>query len=127
VTPAGVIGPVVLSGDGSSVAALNNGNIVIYDVETGDPRTAGGEAEPGRLLRWSNDQEFVYVMELRPAGGRLFRRSLITGERVFMREIFAPDQAAVTRFEPWVSRDGETYAYSLDRSLNSLYVLEGIR
>jgi len=39
----------------------------------------------------------------------------------------APDPAAVTRFEPWVSRDGEAYAYSLDRVLNSLYVLENVR
>jgi WD40 repeat protein len=127
VTPAGVVGPVVLSGDGRSVAGIEDGRIVIYDVDTGDSRPAAGSPEPGRLMRWSNDEEFVYVMELQPAGGRLFRRSLITGERTFMREIFAPDQSAVSRFEPWVSRDGESYAYSLDRGLLSLYVLENIR
>jgi hypothetical protein len=44
-----------------------------------------------------------------------------------MREIFAPDQSAVSRFEPWVSRDAESYAYSLDRQIMSLYVLENIR
>jgi hypothetical protein len=127
VTPIGVTGPVVLSPDGRSVASNEARGLMIYDVDSGTVRAAPGGTDPGRLLRWSNDDEFVFVLDTDVAGGRLSRRSLVTGERIYMYDLRMPDPAGVTRFEPWVSRDGQVHAYGLDRILNNLFVVEGLR
>ena len=51
---------------------------------------------------------------------------MVTGEREFFREVRVPDPAGVTRFDLWLSRDGESYAYTLDRWLTDLFVIENV-
>jgi hypothetical protein len=48
----------------------------------------------------------------------------MTGARGFLREIRVPDPAGATRFDLSLSRTGEAYAYSLDRWLTNLFVIE---
>jgi hypothetical protein len=127
VTPPGVTGPLVLSPDGRHVASNDPGGLAVYAVDTGDVHEVPGGPDPGRLVRWSNEDEYVYLIELQTAGGKLFRRSVITGEREYVRVIRAADPAGVTRFEPWVSRDGQAQAYTLDRVRTNLFVHEGLR
>jgi hypothetical protein len=117
----------VLSPDGRYVASNEADALIVYDVDTGATREVPRGPDPGRLVRWSNDPDVVYVMEIGATGGRLYRRNIVTGERRFVRDIRITDPAGITRFEPWVSRDGQSYAYGLDRALANLFVLRNIR
>ena len=75
----------------------------------------------------THDGAGLYFVEPEAASTRLYRRDLATGERRFLREVRAPDPAGVTRFDLHVARDGEAYAYTLDRWLTNLFLLENIR
>jgi hypothetical protein len=125
-TPPGVTGPLVLSPDGRHVASNGAAGLIIYTVGSDETRTVPGGADGRRPVRWSTDDEFVYEMGLGAAGGSLYRRSVVTGQSEFLRDIRVADVAGITRVEPWVSRDGQAYAFGLDRMLTNLYVLENV-
>ncbi len=127
VTPEGITGPLVLSPDGRHVASNEAPGLYVYAVDTQERREIAGGRDPGRLARWSADGEALYFVELEAASARLYGRDLATGERSLVREIRAPDPAGVTRFDLYVARDGEAYAYTLDTQLTNLFLLENVR
>ena len=127
VTPDGITGPAVLSPDGRFVASNEPDGLFVYGVDSGERREAPGGRDEGMLARWSADPEFVYLVEPEGVGATIVRRSLRTGDREVVREVRAPDPAGVTRFDLWVARDGEAYAYQLDRFLTNLFLLENLK
>ncbi len=126
VTPEGVTGPVVLSPDGRYVASNERDGLFVYAVDAGERRAAPGGPDPGVLKRWSLEEDVVFLVEPDGAGARLVRRNVATGERELVREIRVPDPASVTRFDLHVARDGEAYAYTLDRSSSNLFLIENL-
>ena len=126
VTPVGVAGPFVLSPDGRFVAGQESDGLYVYSVDTDERRRLPGERDPGMLARWSDDQQSVYLVEQEGAAASIYERSLETGKRTLVRRIRASDPAGVTRFALWVARDGEAYAYTLDRVLTNLFLLENV-
>ena len=125
ITPEGVTGPVVMSPDGRFVASNETEGLFVYPVDGGDRREVPGGPDVGKLARWSSNREVVYVLEQDGTSARVFQRDIVTGEREF-REVRAPDPAGVTRFDLRISRDGEAYAYSLDRWLTNLFLIENV-
>jgi WD40 repeat protein len=121
-----VTGPVVLSPDGRFVASSATGGLVIYPVDGGSPIDVPGDPETGKLVRWSSDPDVLFVLEQDGAGATVYKRNITTGDRSFFREVRVPDPAGVTRFDLWLSRDGETYVYTLDRWLSNLFVIENL-
>jgi serine/threonine protein kinase len=126
VTPEGVAGPVVLSPDGRFVASNEAEGLVLYTVGSSDRRLAPGGRDPGRLARWGFDQDYVFLLEPRATGAGVYRRSLVTGLREHLHDVDVPDPAGVTRFDLWIARDGQGYAYTLDRILSNLFLVRGI-
>jgi hypothetical protein len=124
ITAEGVTGPVVMSPDGRYVASNEARGLMVYAVETGSQTQVPGSAEPGKLVRWSSRPDVVYVVEQSGAGASVYERNIMTGARGFLREIRVPDPAGATRFDLSLSRTGEAYAYSLDRWLTNLFVIE---
>jgi eukaryotic-like serine/threonine-protein kinase len=127
ITPEGVTGPAVLSPDGRFVASNQPEGLFVYNVDTGERREVPGGKDPGMLARWSAADGVVYLVEQDGAGATLVQRNLQTGRREKLRDIRAPDPAGVSRFDLWVSRDVTSYAYTLDRILTNLFLLEGLR
>jgi hypothetical protein len=127
ITPEDSPGEAALSPDGRFVASSRPDGLFVYDVETGDRSVVPGGPDPGSLVRWSSAPNVVYMVEQDAAAVTLVTRDLVSGERRPLREIRAAEAAGVTRFDVWVSRDGNAYAYSLDRTLSNLFVVEGLR
>jgi hypothetical protein len=50
----------------------------------------------------------------------------VTGLREHLHDVDVPDPAGVTRFDLWIARDGQGYAYTLDRILSNLFLVRGI-
>ncbi len=127
ITPAGAPGYAVLSPDGTHVAANERDGLFVYDVDTGERRAVPGGADAGVPARWSNEPNVIFLLEYDGASARLVRRDLVSGERTTVRTLRALDPAGVSRFEAYVSRDGEAYVYTLDRILTNLFVVEGLQ
>jgi len=127
VTPEDRPGSVALSPNGRFVASNQPEGLYVYDVESGEQRLVPGGPDPGVLARWSTTENTVYMIEQSGASARLVARDLLTGDRRTVRDYRATDPAGVSRFDLWVSRDGNAYAYTLDRRLTNLFVVEGLR
>jgi hypothetical protein len=100
------------------------------------------DLEPADLVAVSKENTLALSMSRLAAGGFLprgtlaevsltvgatiVRRDLQSGEREIVREVRAPDPAGVTRFDSWTARDGEAYAYQLDRLLTNLFLVENL-
>ena len=127
ITPEGVTGPAALSHDGKFVAVNGATEVAIHGVDDGSQRVLNGEPELAAVVGWSADGQSLLVLDQVDAAARLFRRSIRTGERVFVREIRAHDPAGVTSFDVWIARDGQAYGYHTYRRLTNLFVVEGLR
>jgi Tol biopolymer transport system component len=127
VTPERVTGPAVLSPDGRFVVVKQDESLVEYPVEEGPFRALPGGAEPGMPAGWSRDGRTLHVVEYEGLAARLVARDVETGARRTIDEIRVPDPAGVLRFDVFVARDGEAWAYSLTRSASNLFVVDGLR
>ncbi|HEX5107127.1 MAG TPA: protein kinase [Vicinamibacterales bacterium] len=126
ITPEGITGPAVLSPDGSAVAALEGGALVVYSVDADGRRELPG-AESGLPARWSADGRSILLVERDGATARVVRRTIDSGRRELVRDVRLSDPAGVTQFDLWVSRDGDAYAYTLGRRTDNLFLIEGLR
>jgi hypothetical protein len=126
ITAEGITGPVVMSPDGRYVASNEARGLMIYAVDTGSQTRVAGSEEPGQLVRWSSKPDVVYVVERSGAGASVYERNIATGARTFLQEIRVHDAAGATRFDLKLSRSGQAYAYSLDRWLTNLFVIENV-
>ena len=89
------------------------------------PLTRVSAAE--RLLRWDGADSLL-VGSLDRRTGYVDRLKIGTGARTRVNQIEMLDGAGVL-FDPFliVSQNGEAYAYSSSRFLNSLYLVSGLR
>jgi Tol biopolymer transport system component len=134
VTPEGYFAPGLtrnVSPDGRFVLAVrtDDGSTWIFPVEGGEPRRIEAiDPAHERPVRWTEDGRGVYVRQWKVMPFEIFRLDLASGARVPWRRI-APSDPAGAEDSPLVhlSADGETCAYSLNRKLSALYVVDGLR
>jgi hypothetical protein len=127
ITPVGAPGFAALSPDGTRVAANERDGLFVYDVDSGERRAVPGGRDPGVPARWSTEPNAIFLLEYEGTSARLVRRDVVSGERTTVRSFRALDPAGVSRFEVYVSRDGQAYVYTLDRVLTNLFVVEGLQ
>jgi hypothetical protein len=101
---------------------------MIFPVAGGPPRPVPGlgpAEKPLLLVRWSADghQLFVRSGEM-PL--RIFLLDLDSGRRQPWKEISAPDLAGAAA-TLWLSADGNSYAYNVQRNLSDLFLVKGLR
>jgi Tol biopolymer transport system component len=133
ITPEGVVGiPRSLTPDGRYVGAASfhtdDFDVALYPVEGGDPVPVP-EIEPGATpAGWNEDGTGFYVT--RNDGDRtgIYRVDVKTGEETLLHEIEPVDPAGIDEFGfALVSADGEAYAYTVHRTLSTLFLVEGLR
>ena len=118
------------SPDGRVMVTRDSGRLILYSIDGGPPRSAPGPPEAGALLGVTTDGSGVFVRETDETGGytaRIVRRDLATGRRETWKDLRPSDQTGIIGIRAVVSADGRTYAYSISRSLSSLYVVEGLQ
>jgi DNA-binding beta-propeller fold protein YncE len=118
-----------VSPDGRFVASpARDGRVTIYPVDPGDSRPLAG-AEPGeRPIAWSADGRSVYVYPSRESPARIFRIDIATGRRELWKTIVPADRAGLMTIQRIVmTPDARAYAYSFERILTNLEVVEGLR
>src|SRR5205807_1623545 len=127
-TPEGLAGT-ILSPDGKSIIASKRGEKgVIVSTDTGETRPIPGLTDEDNLARWSADGRSLYLFQGKMPM-KLYRLDLATGRRELLKEIVPSDPSGVVLINefPLVTPDGKSYAYTLERELCDLYLVEGLK
>ena len=118
-----------VSPDGKLIAAYGaSSQILLYPLEGQEqPRPLAGVAPGERLIRWSGAGESVYVRSgYLPV--KVYRVNLATQARELWKEIMPSDPAGVTAIDPiLIAPDGKSYAYTSQKNLSNLYLVDGLK
>jgi serine/threonine protein kinase len=119
---------VPVSPDGRLLAALGaDGRLQVFPVDGGDGRAVPGLQPGDKPGGWSPDARslFVYRDSL-PV--QVFRVELASGRRELWRQLIPPDPSGIRRIGTvLISRDLRAYAYTYQRFLSDLYLVDGLR
>ncbi|HYX19520.1 MAG TPA: protein kinase [Thermoanaerobaculia bacterium] len=130
ICPGGLFpGPVAISPDGRSVAAIGaNDRIILCRLDGSTPRLlpgAGGNEIP---IVWSSDGRSLYVYRRNELPARIVRIDVETGRREPWKEIAPADRTGLDRIDTVrMTPDGRAYAYGYTRILGSLQVVKNLR
>jgi Tol biopolymer transport system component len=131
ITPEGVQMPrgAVLSPDGRTVAAIGpDGRPMLYPTEPGEPRHVPGLQNGETPIRWTGDGRAIWIYRPNEVPAKIYRLDVTTGERSLWKELTPPDPAGVLLIGPIVmTPDGKSYVYSYRRTLDELFLVEGLR
>jgi len=86
-------------------------------------------AEPDdQFTQWSADGRSLFVSREGRLATQIVRVELANGRRTLLYELAARDTAGASRpFGVRLSPDGKSYAYSLQRVLDDLYLIDGLK
>jgi len=126
-TPDGITGTLV-SPDGKLLLVTDaSGKRGVYPLEGGAPRDIRGLSDDERIIRWGVDGRSLYVCVRGDLPVRIQRLDLLTGRKEFVRQIMPADTAGIlTTPRIFLSPDGSSYVYQLQRYLSELYLVNGL-
>jgi hypothetical protein len=111
-----------------SLATAPDGQLTLYPLDAGDPRGVPGTSVADIPIRWSADGRGVYVQSRTALPALVERIDVETGERSPTLELTPPDPSGVLVVGPvHLTADAHAYIYSYKRTLDELYVVEGLR
>jgi dipeptidyl aminopeptidase/acylaminoacyl peptidase len=128
ITPEGTRSGVV-SPDGRLVLAQGvDGKYSLYPVAGGSPQPAPGMNPEDVVIRWKEDGRSVWVFHTTEIPARIEEVALSTGRRTLVREVAPTDRAGVLSImDVAMAGRGMPYAYSYERDLSTLTVIEEVR
>ena len=130
ITPEGAGENFVVSPDGKRIAAaMGTDNItMLFPVRGGSPLPISG-IQPGEVpTGWSADGRFLYIYRMGDLPTQIYRVDTTTGKRTLWKILAPPDPVGVTFVSNvFFSEDMKNYAYSINRRLDVLYLVEGLR
>jgi len=114
------------SPDSRQLAAYQNGDLWLYDIETGK-----GHAIPNAQhflpIRWI-DNHTILAAPLGEMPAHVFEIDAATGKQRIFRELVPGDRAGVYQLTSLASSpDGKTIVYSYHQAIYDLYVVEGLK
>jgi eukaryotic-like serine/threonine-protein kinase len=117
-----------VSPDGKYVTAVTAGKLSLWPVAAGEAKMVA-TVEPGEsVIRWSGDGHFVFLRKLDGASTlKISRLDVSTGRREAWKELRPPDPVGVQIGPVVMTPDGNTYAYSFQRDICTLYLADGLR
>jgi len=132
ITPEGVEADkwtLLVSRDGRFVAAQDpTKKVALYPIDGGPPRPIPGIVVGDNPIQWSADERFLYVRAAGDFPAMVYRLDITTGHRDLWKAIGPQDPAGVRGVgKVLMTPDAATYVYSYWRSLNELFLAEGIK
>lgn len=130
ITPEGASSYYRLSPDGTQLAMAMGAEYrtIIYPVNGDQPKPVPG-LEPGDVpVAWSPDSRFLYCYRLGDVPADVFRVEIATGARNPWKKLMPPKPIGITFVTSiFMSADLKSYVYSIDRRLDVLYLVDGLR
>jgi len=128
VTPEGT-SHAILSPDASlTLVKARGGGLVFYPVGGGEGRPVPGTTPDDVAIRWSRDGSSLFVGRGSAVPLRIERLNLASGRRDTVRTLGPADLGGVTSVSsPFLAMDEKSYAYSFQRTISHLFLVEGAR
>jgi hypothetical protein len=102
--------------------------MMLYPSEPGEPRLLPGFQNGEIAIRWTADGRAIWIYRPNEVPVKIYRLDVTTGERSLWKELTPPDPAGVLLMGPIVmTPDGNSYVYSYRRTLDELFLVEGLR
>ncbi len=128
VTPEGIRGMRVAP-DGRHLLSVEAGKLLLRPLGGGTPRQIAALEPTETIVRWSGEGHAVYLRRMQPGSGfmTLLRLDVETGSRRVLHEVHAPEAGGVFIGQVYMTPDGAGYAYSMQRDITSLYLVNGLQ
>lgn len=126
-TPEGVVVSHV-SPDQKYATVVAGGKLSLFPIPGSDPKSIT-KLEPGEaVIRWSGDGRFLFLRKLDgPASLKINRLDVLSGRRELWKELETPDSVGVQIVQIVMTPDGNSYAYSFQRDISTLYLAQGLK
>jgi tRNA A-37 threonylcarbamoyl transferase component Bud32/Tol biopolymer transport system component len=126
-TPEGVVANHV-SPDQKYAIVVSGGKLSLLPMRGGDPKPITN-LEPGEsIVQWSGDSRFLFLRKLDgPASLRINRLDIVSGRRELWKELETPDSVGVQISQLVMTPDGNSYAYSFQSDISTLYLAQGLK
>jgi Tol biopolymer transport system component len=126
-TPEGVVAGHV-SPDQKYATVVAGGKLSLLPIRGGDTKLIAN-LEPGEsVIQWSSDSRFLFLRKLDgPASLTINRLDVLTGHRELWKELKSPDSVGVQIGQVVMTPDGNSYAYSFQRDISTLYLAQGLK
>lgn len=100
----------------------------MYSVEGKAPINVSGLAPDDIWANWSADGRSGYVYQDERTHAEIFRLNLTKGKREIVATLAPKDTVGLVGIEPVrITPDGKNYAYSYNRSLSDLFLVDGVK
>ena len=105
-----------------------NGQGLLYPLAGGKAEVVPGLSAEDVWVNWSSDERSAYIYEDKKTHAEIYRLDLSTGKRQLVTTLAPTDPAGMVGIVPVrITPDGKSYAYSYNRSLSDLYLVEGVK
>jgi eukaryotic-like serine/threonine-protein kinase len=121
--------PHAVSPDGKFIFARDMaGKARLYPLAGGEPQSIPGWLPGDIWITWSPDGHSAYLYHDEKTFAPVYRFDLTTGKRSLVATLAPSDVAGVTGYDSVTfTVDGKSYAYSYNRNMSDLFLLDGIR
>jgi len=126
-TPEGMVASRV-SPDQKYATVVVGGKLSLFPIEGGHSKLIAN-LEPGEaVIRWRGDGRSLFLRKLNgPASLEIDRLDLATGRRALWKELKTPDSVGVQFVQLVMTPDGNSYAYSFQRDISTVYLAQGLK
>ena len=127
VTPEGYRSGLVSSDGKWAVVGGPDRKTYVYPLTGGEPTAIPGLDPEDNWEQLSLDGRFLFGHLAGEMPAKVFRLDLSTGQKEPWRNVMPADAAGVGEMAVVPARSGEAYFYSYNRTLSSLYLVEGVK
>ena len=129
VVPGGVAMQPCLTPDGRYLIARVGGDAVLVPVDGDKPRPLPTTIEEDeRIACWARDGRSFLIHRRTESPAKLYRVDVATGRRDFVREIGSADRAGLGQGLALImTPDAKSYVYNAQRTLDELYIVNGLK
>ncbi|HTR39778.1 MAG TPA: protein kinase [Bryobacteraceae bacterium] len=127
ITPEGVPASRV-SPDGKYVTAIVGSQLCLIAVTGGAEKPLVAAERGESVIRWSSDGRYLFLRQQENATAvKITRLTVATGRSEPWKELQPPDPVGVQMGPVVMTPDGNTYAYSFQRDICTLYLADGLK
>ena len=117
-----------VSPDGKYVTVTQGGKLNLFPVTGGSLKPVADLEAGESVIRWSGDGRYMYLRKLmEPSVLRISRIDVASGHREVWKELKTPDPVGVQILHVALTPDGNSYAYSYQRDISTLYMAENLK
>jgi dipeptidyl aminopeptidase/acylaminoacyl peptidase len=126
-TPEGTVAARV-SPNQKYVTVIAGNKLSLFPIEGGDPKPISN-SEPGEsVIGWDVDGRHLFLSKVeQPSFVKISRLDVSTGRKELWRELRTPDSVGVAISKIVVTPDGQSFAYSFQRDITTLFLIGGLR